>query len=86
MELEELRSQIDQIDAEMVRFFKQRMWISQQIGDYKKERGLPIFVPEREVEKLDMLSRRVTPQLQPYLQKLYETIFSLSRQYQEEQP
>ncbi len=86
MELEELRSQIDQIDGEIVRLFKQRMWISQQIGGYKKSHDLPVFVPEREAEKLEALGNRVTPQLQPYLQALYETIFALSRKYQEEQP
>ncbi len=86
MELHEYRSQIDQIDQELVRLFKQRMFLSQKIGDYKKERGLPIFVPEREAEKLEALEARVTPQLRPYLQELYATIFSLSRKYQEEQP
>ncbi len=85
MELMELRKQIDGIDQELVRLFKQRMWVSGQIAAYKKEQGLPIYVPEREKEKLEALQSRVMPEMQPYLQALYETIFSLSRQYQEEQ-
>ncbi len=85
MELMELRKQIDSIDQELVRLFKQRMWVSGQIAAYKKEHSLPIYVPEREKEKLEALQDRVMPEMQPYLQALYETIFSLSRQYQEEQ-
>ncbi len=84
MELNELRLKIDQVDQEFVRLFKQRMWLSSQVGAYKKEHDLPVYVPQREQEKLEALSTRVTPQLQPYLQELYETIFTLSRRYQEE--
>ncbi len=86
MELKDYRRQIDQIDAELVRLFKQRMFISGRIGALKKENGLPVFVPEREAEKLNALKQRVTPEMAPYLQALYETIFRLSRQYQENTP
>ncbi len=85
MELTQLRQQIDKIDEEMVRLFKQRMWISSQIAAYKTENGLPIYVPEREQEKMEALSLRVMPEMQPYLARFYETVFSLSRQYQEAQ-
>ncbi len=85
MELEELRRQIDGIDQELVRLFKQRMWLSAQVGQYKKAQGLPIHVPQREAEKLEQLSQRVMPSMEPYLAAFYERIFALSRQYQEEQ-
>ncbi len=84
-DLTELRKNIDQIDEEMVRLFKQRMWISSQIAVYKQAHDLPIFVPEREAEKLIALKSRVMPELEPYLEALYSTIFRLSRQYQEVQ-
>ncbi len=83
MELTELRGQIDRIDEELVRLFKQRMWVSSQIAQYKKAHDLPIYVPEREAEKLTALQARVMPEMQPYLAELYETIFALSRKYQE---
>ncbi len=85
MELTQLRQQIDSIDEELVRLFKQRMWVSGQIAQYKKQHNLPVYVPEREQEKLDTLQMRVMPQMQPYLRSLYERIFELSRQYQEVQ-
>ncbi len=84
-ELSQLRQKIDQIDTEIVRLFKQRMWVSGQIAQYKTAHDLPVYVPEREEEKMEALSNRVTPEMQPYLQELYECIFALSRKYQEEQ-
>lgn len=47
MDLKELRAQIDDIDDELVKLFCKRMDIAAQVADYKKENGLPIFVPAR---------------------------------------
>ena len=46
--LEKYREQMNCIDQEMARLFLQRMKLSIQIGDYKKEKRLPIFQKERE--------------------------------------
>ena len=46
--LDELRDKIDAIDKEMLALFEKRMDVAKQVGAYKKERNLPIFVPERE--------------------------------------
>ena len=40
MELNELRQQIDKIDAEMVRLFCARMEVASRVADYKKENPL----------------------------------------------
>ena len=58
MDLQELRGQIDQIDDQLVKLFAQRMEVSAQIGDYKKEHNLPVFVPAREREKLQDVSQK----------------------------
>ena len=58
MELSELRGQIDRIDDELVKLFAQRMEVSSQIGSYKKEKGLPVFVPAREREKLQDVAEK----------------------------
>ena len=34
--LEELRAQIDDIDAQMVALFEQRMNVTRQVGEYKR--------------------------------------------------
>ncbi|KID49722.1 chorismate mutase [Fusobacterium necrophorum subsp. funduliforme B35] len=46
--LEIYREQMNCIDQEMARLFLQRMKLSIQIGDYKKQKRLPIFQKERE--------------------------------------
>ena len=48
MDIQDLRSQIDQIDDELVALFAKRMAVSAQIADYKKAHQLPIYVPARE--------------------------------------
>ena len=52
MDLNELRLEIDRIDDEIIRLFCARMEVAAKIGEYKKANGLPVFVPEREQEKL----------------------------------
>ena len=41
MDIEELRDQIDKIDSEIVRLYTERMAVSSQIADYKRENNLP---------------------------------------------
>lgn len=82
MELKAYREQIDYIDDEIVRLFRQRMDVAAQIAQYKQEKGLPILQPEREQEKLDTLCRAVEPTLRPDLRELYGLLFTLSRRHQ----
>ena len=84
MDIKELRSRIDGIDEELVALFLRRMAVSAQIGAYKKERDLPIFVPEREQEKLADIVEKAGPDMAEYAKRLYDTIFTLSRDYQNE--
>ena len=46
--LEELRGQLDQIDQQMVDLFKNRMELSGQVAEYKREKGLPVLDTGRE--------------------------------------
>lgn len=82
MDLNELRLEIDKIDDELVRLFVQRMEVSARIADYKKQNGLPIFVPAREAEKLLDVAQKAGPDMEVYTQVLYNLLFELSRGYQ----
>ena len=82
MDLQDLRKEIDQIDDELVRLFVQRMEVSARIADYKKENGLPIFVPAREAEKLLAVAQKAGPGMEVYTKVLYDLLFELSRGYQ----
>ena len=82
MELTDLRCEIDKIDDKLVKLFVQRMEISAQVAAYKKEHQLPIFVPEREQEKLEDVALKAGSEMADYAKSLYATIFELSRSYQ----
>lgn len=82
MDLNELRLEIDKIDDELVRLFVERMDVSARIADYKKENGLPIFVPAREAEKLLDVVQKAGAEMEVYTKVLYSMLFELSRGYQ----
>ncbi len=82
MELSELRKQIDKIDDQLVSLFLTRMDIAAQVAATKKAQNLPIFVPEREQEKLNMVASQAPEPMADYVRSLYRSIFELSRHYQ----
>lgn len=48
MTIDELRQEIDRIDSELLRIFNRRASLALEIGQIKKERGLPVYDPKRE--------------------------------------
>lgn len=82
MDLNELRTEIDKIDDDLIRLFVQRMNIASQIADYKRENNLPILVPERERQKLQDVSIKAGPEMSNYARALYSMLFEVSRSYQ----
>ena len=82
MDLTQLRSQIDNIDDQLVQLFCQRMDVSAKIAEYKKENHLPIHVPAREREKLVDVADKAGSEMANYTRVLYSMIFELSRSYQ----
>ncbi len=82
MELSDYRKEIDRIDREMVKLFTERMDIAADIGRCKQEKGLPVYDPERERQKLGDLTAQTREDLSSSVEGLYSTIFELSRSYQ----
>ena len=82
MDLNELRSEIDSIDDQLVKLFGQRMEVAAQIADYKKANNLPILMPVREREKLQDVAEKAGPEMANYTRVLYSMLFELSRSYQ----
>lgn len=82
MQLETIRNQINDIDEELVRLFVARMNLSAQVGSYKKEHNLPIYVPVREREILQSVAEKAGTEMANYTRVLYSMLFELSRSYQ----
>ena len=83
MDLQDYRKQIDRIDEELLKAFKERMDVSRRIALYKKEHGLPALDAERERKKLAEIEENTGEDIRTYANTLYLTLFELSRAYQE---
>ena len=83
MNLGELRLEIDKIDSEMIKLFSERMEVSKQIAEYKKENNLPVYDPVREEKKLEDISALLPEEKREYGKRLYSLIFELSRELQD---
>ena len=81
MELSDYRTQIDRIDAELLRLFAERMQTAAGIAAYKKEHALPVLDTGREREKLAGIVKAAPEDLQEEAVSLFRLLFSLSRGY-----
>lgn len=82
MNLEEQRKQIDKIDDEIVKLFKERMDVSSRIAEYKKENGLKIKDPAREKSKIFQVTSKSRDDLKSYTAFLFGDLMELSSTYQ----
>lgn len=81
-ELENLRRDIDAIDRELVELFRRRMDVTARVGEYKRERGVPVLDQARERQVLRNKGELAGEELRPAVITLYQTIMALSRRQQ----
>ncbi len=79
----EFRSEIDRIDRELQRLLEERMAVSAKIGEYKAGRGLPVYDPEREEQKIASLRASAsTPENGEAAERVMRVILEVSRDLQ----
>ena len=82
-DLLELRKQLDDIDAQIVQLYENRMDICSQVADFKIETGKKVFDKEREEEKLRKVKSLTHNDFNGHgIQELFEQIMSMSRKLQ----
>lgn len=82
-ELEAYRRQIDAIDQKLVPLFLERMAVTEQVGKYKKEQGLPVLDSDREREILSAKTALAHGSAEKAdVAALYESILAISRSQQ----
>ena len=82
-ELLDLRKDIDEIDDEIVELYEKRMEIAQKVANYKIEAGKPVFDKEREISKLNTLSKKASNEFNKHgILELFEQIMAMSRKKQ----
>lgn len=80
--LEQMRTEIDAIDKEIIEAFRKRMKLSAEIAEYKKENNMPVLDIEREKAKLDRIAKDAADEFSAFTSKLYLTLADLSKAYQ----
>ena len=82
MDMEKLRNEIDEIDDSLVKLFEKRMQSTARLSKHKKEHSVPVSDRTREREIIYRMSGKVAPELAGYTKSLYNTLFDLSKSYQ----
>lgn len=83
MDLNELRGKLDEIDAEIVKLYENRMDICKQVAEYKIETGKKVFDRQREAEKLAKVKSLTHNEFNSCgIEELFEQIMSMSRKLQ----
>lgn len=81
-----VRRHIDQIDRQIVRLLARRQQLSMEIGEVKQSRGLPVHIPERERQLLDVIREEAGHRgVEPgHAEALFELVLAESRRIQHE--
>jgi chorismate mutase len=83
-DIDDLRRQIDSIDDELLRLFNARARLAVQIGEMKKTRGLPVYIPSREAEILGRVQQHNPGPLSPQaITRLYQQLIDESKKLED---
>lgn len=82
MNLEDLRSEIDKIDDDILNLFLKRMEISSKVANYKKENKIAVMQKGREREILKKVGQKSGSEMADYSRMLFTTLMDLSKSYQ----
>ena len=83
-DLNEIRKEINEIDAEIRGLFSKRMAAASEVAEYKKAHGLPILDPVRENEVIERNAALLSDEeLRPYYVSFLQGSMAVSRSYQD---
>jgi chorismate mutase len=84
LDLEELRRGIDAVDQEILRLLHSRMSLVIKVGEYKRERDMKVYDPERERSLFERLSKAAEPPLDVMaVRRIFERIVDESRRIEQ---
>ena len=81
-DLNDLRKQIDEIDAELLPLFTKRMECSRKVAEYKIANNMPVFDPSREEQILNNKAELVSDELKTSVREFYSSIMKISKAMQ----
>ena len=84
MDMKDFRERIDEADDRLIQAFIDRMHTAADIAVHKHANNLPIIDTERERQKTISVLDKTPQELKSYTAALYQQLFDLSRNFQEE--
>lgn len=78
--IDELRSEIDEIDDGLVSFFLQRLAVVKEVGEAKKTLSLSVEDKDRENAVIERLTVNKTDEEKKKITELYNKIFDISKE------
>ncbi|MCB6994269.1 chorismate mutase [bacterium 210820-DFI.6.37] len=82
MNLEDIRKEIDKVDSQIAQLFRERMGLALEVAKTKEKNNLAVVNSTREKEILRRISDEIGEPLDGYGRILFNTLFDLSRSYQ----
>ena len=78
--IDDYRKEINRLDSELLRIFNARAALALKIGEIKKERGIPVYDPEREKRIFETMSQMNPGPLEDEaIVRLFERVIDESR-------
>ena len=84
MDISKIRDEIDEIDKNLAKLLEKRMICSRNVAEYKLKNKLPVLNRGREEEVIAKVTENSEPEIKKYIEKIYENLFCVSKEYQEE--
>lgn len=82
-DLIKIREQIDEVDSKLLGLFESRMELSLKVAEFKRSKGMPVYDPAREEEKLASLREMVkNKDNRDAVSDLFTQIMAISRRAQ----
>ena len=86
MDLNELRTSIDEIDSQILELFEKRMELCKNVALYKKENNLPVFQSGRETQIIEKVRNKTkNPALKNGTSALFTAIMDISKYLQQQE-
>lgn len=83
VDLKDSREEIDRIDRQIVELFERRMKVAQDVAEYKRSIGKPVYDKERELQKLAAVRNMASCDFNGHaVQEIFRQLMSISRRYQ----
>jgi chorismate mutase len=84
LDLDELRRGIDAVDQQILKLLHERVRLVMAVGEYKRERGIAVYDPNRERDLLDRLCKSAEPPLDAEtIRRIFERLVDESRRIEQ---